>query len=76
MRELVGDDGGAIAEDMLSEDDRARTVDRIEVGKWLADRGFGKATIVVDAGVTPEQSLSDYFGKLSLDDLDTMEAIF
>jgi hypothetical protein len=59
VRELVGEDGGAIAEYMLSvmENERARTADRIEAAKWLADRGFGRATIVVDAGVTPEQLL-------------------
>lgn len=53
MRVLVGEDGGAIAEYMLfvMEDDRARTADRIEAGRWLADRGFGKAALVSDAGV-------------------------
>ena len=44
VRELVGEDGGAIAEYMVSvmEDERARTADRIEAGKWLANRGFGQ----------------------------------
>lgn len=77
VRELVGEDGAAIAEYMFSvmEDDRPRTADRIDAGKWLADRGFGKAALVVTAGVTPEEFLRDYFSKLSLDDLNTMQAI-
>jgi hypothetical protein len=47
VRELVGEDGEAIAAYMLSvmNDDRSRTADRIEAGKWLADRGFGKAPL-------------------------------
>jgi hypothetical protein len=77
VRELVGEGGGVIAEYMLSvmENDRARTADRIEAGKWLADRGFGKAPLVIDTGVTPLQLLEDYFSKLSLEDLQTMKAI-
>jgi hypothetical protein len=56
VRELVGEDGEAIAEYMLSvmEDERARTADRIEAGKWLANRGFGTAPLVIEAGVTAE----------------------
>lgn len=77
VRELVGEDGGAIAEYMLSvmEDDHARNADRIEAGKWLADRGFGKAPLVIETGVSAEQLLQDYFKKLSLEDLHTMQAI-
>lgn len=77
VRELVGEDGEAIAEYMLSvmHDERARTADRIDAGKWLADRGFGKAPLVVSAGVTAEHLLQDYFQKLSLEDLQTMQAI-
>jgi hypothetical protein len=77
VRELVGEDGGVIAEYMLSvmENDRARTADRIEARKWLADRGFGKAPLVIDTGVTPLQLLEDYYSKLSLEDLQTMKAI-
>ena len=40
-------------------DERARTADRIEAAKWLADRGFGKAALVIDAGVSPEDLLRD-----------------
>ena len=77
VRELVGDDGQSIAEFMLSvmEDERARTADRIDAGKWLADRGFGKSALVVSAGVTAEHLLQDYFSKLSLEDLEAMKAI-
>jgi hypothetical protein len=77
VREFVGDDGEAIAEFMLEvmNDGRARTADRIEAAKWLADRGFGKAPLVISAGVTAEQLLQDYFRKLSLEDLQAMQAI-
>ena len=62
---------------MLSvmEDERARTADRIEAGKWLANRGFGTAPLVIDAGLTPEHLLQDYFSKFSLEDLQAMRAI-
>ena len=62
----MGEDGEAIAEYMLSvmNDERARTADRIEAGKWLANRGFGAAPLVIDAGMTPEHLLQDYFIKL------------
>jgi hypothetical protein len=56
-------------------DGRARTADRIEAGKWLADRGFGKATLVVSPDVTPELWLQELFSKLSLEELETIEAI-
>ena len=77
VREFVGDDGHEIAEFMFSvmNDERARTADRIEAAKWLADRGFGKAPLVVSAGVTAEHLLQDYFSKLSLEDLQAMQAI-
>jgi hypothetical protein len=77
VRELVGEDGGAIADYMLSvmKDERARTADRIEAGKWLANRGFGTSPLVIEAGVNPERLLEEYFSKLSLEDLLTMKAI-
>ena len=31
--------------------------------------------LVIDAGLTPEHLLRDYFSKLSLEDLQTMQAI-
>ena len=66
-----------IAEYMLSvmEDERAKTADRIEAGKWLANRGFGTAPLVFDAGVSPEHLLHDFLSKLSIEDLETMRAI-
>ena len=77
VRELGGEDGEAIANYMLSvmNDERARTADRIEAGKWLANRGFGTAPLVIEAGVTPEQLLQDYFSKFSLEDLEAMRTI-
>ena len=77
VRELVGDDGHEIAEYMFSvmTDQRARNADRIDAAKWLADRGFGKAPLIVSAGVTAEHLLQDYFSKLSLEDLEAMRAI-
>jgi len=77
VRELVGDDGHEIADFMFSvmADERARNADRIDAAKWLADRGFGRAAIIVDAGVTPEDLLREYFKKLSLEDLETIQMI-
>ena len=56
-------------------DEGARNADRIDAAKWLADRASGGRAIIVDAGVTPEQLLGDYFKKLSLEDLQKMKAI-
>ena len=56
-------------------DERAKTADRIEAGKWLANRGFGTAPLVFDAGVSPEHLLHDFLSKLSIEDLETMGAI-
>ena len=56
----------------LMNDERARNADRIDAGKWLADRGFGKSPLVVSAGVTPEHLLHDYFMKFSREDLEAM----
>ena len=77
MRELVGEDGEVIAEYMLSvmNDERARTADRIEAGKWLANRGFGTAPLVIEAAMNPEQLLQEYLSKFSLEDLQKMKAI-
>ena len=43
VRELVGDDGTAIAEFMhaVMVDEAERTTDRLEAARWLADRGSG-----------------------------------
>lgn len=68
VRELVGNDGRAIAEYMLSvmTDERARTADRMEAAKWLADRGFGRAVQALDIDVHPSSlDINDF----STDDL-------
>jgi hypothetical protein len=76
VRELVGGDGHAIAEYMFTvlSDTTERTADRMEAAKWLADRGFGKAALVVDVGVT-EDLLRGFLNGLSTEDLDAMVAI-
>ena len=45
MRQLVGDDGQTIARFWASimSDSNAKTTDRIEASRLLADRGWGKA---------------------------------
>jgi hypothetical protein len=51
-------------------DERARTRDRLEAGRWLADRAFGRSVqpLDVDVGVRP----SDYdFTKFSDEELKT-----
>ena len=48
---------------------------RIEAANWLADWGFGKAPLLVTAGVTAEHILQDYFRKLLIEDLEAMRAI-
>jgi hypothetical protein len=76
VRELVGENGEAIAEYMLSvmNDERARTADRLEAGKWLADRGFGRALQALDIDVNqyPVVDLT----KVSTEDLDALLGIF
>ena len=78
MRELVGEDGHAIAEYMLSvlSDETQRTADRMETAKWLADRGFGKAALLVDvSGGSTEQAVMALLEGLSTEDLESMWAI-
>lgn len=77
VRELVGDDGHAIAEFMFTvlSDETERTADRMEAAKWLADRGFGKAALVVDMGVT-EQAVLELLRGLSTEDLVAARAIY
>lgn len=55
MRELVGEDGEAIADYMVlvMADERARTADRMEAAKWLDDRGFGRAVQAKVEGSNP-----------------------
>jgi hypothetical protein len=54
VRELVGEDGEAIAAYTLyvMNDERARTADRLEAAKWLADRGAGGAAVCREGAET------------------------
>jgi hypothetical protein len=72
VRELVGDDGNAIAEFMFSVmvDERVRNADRIDAGTWLADRAFGKSVLAVDIDVAQHSYLN--LRALSNDDLETL----
>ncbi len=73
VRELVGDDGEAIASYMFSvmSDDREKTADRLEAARWLADRGFGKAVQTMEIDVA-RQPISIDTSNLSGDELDTL----
>ncbi len=55
-------------------DEAARTADRFEAAKWLADRGFGKAVQAVEIDV-PVQSWDSVLARLPTEDLETMIAI-
>jgi hypothetical protein len=59
VRELVGDDGTAIAEFMYSvmADELARTADRLEAARWLADRGFGKPPQDVELALKGQEAV-------------------
>jgi hypothetical protein len=76
VRELVGDDGEAIAVYMLSvmRDERARTADRLEAAKWLADRGFGRSVQTLDLDVTAHPPID--VTQISMPDLEALIAIF
>jgi hypothetical protein len=69
VRELVGEDGEAIAEYMLSvmRDEKARTADRLEAAKWLADRAFGRSVQTMDLDITSRPAID--LTKLSMGDL-------
>jgi hypothetical protein len=77
VRELVGEDGSAIAEFMLAvmRDERARTRDRLEAGRWLADRAFGRSVQPLDVDVGVRPSAVDAT-KLSDEELKTYIAIY
>jgi hypothetical protein len=59
VRELVDDDGTAIAEFMYAAmvDDGARMADRLEAARWLADRGFGKAPQDVELALKGQEAV-------------------
>jgi hypothetical protein len=75
VRELVGEDGEAIAVYMLSvmRDEKARTADRLEAAKWLADRGFGRSVQTLDLDVTAHPPID--VTQLSTPDLEALIAI-
>lgn len=77
VRELVGDDGQAIAAFMcdVMHDERARMADRIEAGRWLADRGFGRSVQSFDVAVN-QVTMEDLFRGISTEDLDALLAIY
>ena len=77
VRELVGDNGEAIAAFMfeLMTDPTARNADRIEAAKWLGDRGFGRPIQGVDLSVN-QVTLEDLFRGMATEDLEAMIAIY
>ena len=76
VRELVGDDGYAIAEFMYTVmvDSTARTADRLEAGRWLADRGFGRAIQGLEVDVAHRPGID--LAVISTEDLEALVAIF
>lgn len=77
VRELVGDNGEAIAAFMfeLMTDPTARNADRIEAAKWLGNRGFGRPIQGVDLSVN-QISLEDLFRGFATEDLEAMLEIY
>jgi hypothetical protein len=75
VRELVGDDGHEIIDFMFEtmSDASARRADRLEAGKWLADRGFGKAELAVNVDVSAFPIVN--LRRVSTEDLETLLAI-
>ena len=69
VRELVGEDGEAIATFLLTvmSDEAERTRDRLEAARLLADRGWGEAVQAVDMDVTQQPGLD--FSRYSMEDL-------
>jgi hypothetical protein len=59
VRELVGDDGTAIADFMFAVmvDQRARMGDRLDAARWLADRGFGKPPQDVELALKAQETI-------------------
>jgi hypothetical protein len=72
----VGDDGHAIAEFMYTVmvDSTARTADRLEAGRWLADRGFGRAIQGLEVDVAHRPGID--LAVISTEDLEALVAIF
>jgi hypothetical protein len=76
VRELVGDDGSAIAEYLFSvmTDEDARTADRLEAAKLLADRGFGRSVQTLDMDITAHPPLN--VSEISTPDLEALIAVY
>ena len=79
MRELVGEDGEAIAGFMLGVmlDEQERTRDRLDAARFLAERGWGRPVQALDVEVTPRPPQIDpnALAGLSDDELDTAIAL-
>jgi hypothetical protein len=56
-------------------DGAARTADRKEAARWLADRGFGKAVQTVDVDVSQDGWKNHDFTQYSTEDLDALISI-
>jgi hypothetical protein len=75
VRELVGNDGEAIAKfmfDVMAAPSN-RTSERMEAAKWLADRGFGKALRTEPAAFDWRDEID--LGRLTLEERITLAAI-
>jgi hypothetical protein len=72
----VGENGELILQFMVQVlgDERARTADRLEAARWLADRGFGKSVQAVEIDV-PVQSWASELAHIPLEDLEAVMAI-
>ena len=68
------EDDDAIAEYMVSllTDEKARTADRLEASKWLADRAFGRSVQTMDLDITARPAID--VAKLSMKDLEALVA--
>jgi hypothetical protein len=75
VRELVGDDGGAIAEFMYAvmSDPSSQTADRLEAAPWLGDRGFGRSVQPVDLDVNQQPGID--ITLMSIEDLEALIAM-
>ena len=78
VREVVGDDGHAIADFMFRvlSNETERTADRMEAAKWLADRGFGKSVQPMSVNMN-QYSMIDVIDitKVSTKDLEVLVEI-
>ncbi|MGH2841079.1 MAG: hypothetical protein ACRDKY_09680 [Solirubrobacteraceae bacterium] len=54
-------------------DEKARTADRLEAARWLADRGFGRSVQALDVDIRPHPAID--LALLSMEDLEALSAI-